>query len=183
MNYYYSEGNAAPQGPYSKAELIEFYNEGVITAECLICPEGSQSWYSISTILSPEVGESRTAPASYPMQTRMTLPAPNVPVKSTQRVVNGHAAREYLKKVRADSCYSTLRSVITILAALSLLSLFGSVILIALGANQEGLGGGAPILVAVAAAVLGSILIIASRQAALVLIDLADTQIEKNSQL
>jgi hypothetical protein len=183
MNYYYSDGSSGAQGPYSKEELTEFYKEGVVSAECIVCPEGSQSWYPIATILAQKQPDSQPAPNQRPMQLRTTLPVPNVPARPTQRTVNGHAAREYLAKLRADSCYSTLRTVITILTVLSLLSLYGLAFLVFAGSTQiEGTGTAGPLLLASASAILGTVFVIACRQAALVLIDLADTQIEKNSQ-
>jgi hypothetical protein len=88
-----------------------------------------------------------------------------------------------LENLRQNSCYSTLRIVISILTVLLFISLFVSVVAMAIGAAQvEPNGGLYTGLIALGAGIVGSVVIIAYRQAALLLIDLVDAQIESNSR-
>jgi uncharacterized membrane protein (DUF485 family) len=94
-------------------------------------------------------------------------------------------ARAYLEKIRRNSCYRTLRSVINIVTILCVVLLILYVVGLLVVAAQAPLEGGVSTILisyAIGAVLLGGVIIFAARQAAVLFIDLVDAQIEKNAR-
>lgn len=84
----------------------------------------------------------------------------------------------FLEAVRSRTCYSALRGMIAIFAVLSII---GILVLagfyVVVGVRSES---ALPVILGVVVGLLGCFLVIASKQASLLLIDIADTLIEQN---
>lgn len=170
-------------GPYSKEDLVLLAKNGDVSRDAQICPEGSNQWSGINTILPPK---SNTAPINIPESQRRKPMAPTAPPPSAAnkiagpRIANMQYAQTYLQQLRENSCYSTLRSLITIVTVVSMMALIASAIVMAFVGLQAGSIG--PCIVSGAMAILGAFLLVAARQASLLMIDLVDAQLERNSQ-
>lgn len=84
----------------------------------------------------------------------------------------------FLQAVRRRSCYGALRGMIELLATFSICAIVILVFTyVIVGLKHQS---GPPIVIGLAGGVLGCILVIASRQASLLLVDIVDTLIEQN---
>jgi uncharacterized membrane protein (DUF485 family) len=184
MNYFYSDRGAEAEGPYSKAEILELLKGEAISDETLVCAEGKDEWFSITTLLERSSDTREIARPQRPVSQRALLPQVATLANSVSVRGSPYQTQHYLEILRQNSCYKTLRSVITIGTVMAFLSLFGFVAVGLLGASQinEDRSMTVPILYAMAFSVIGSVVIIAWRQASLLLVDLVDTQLDKNSR-
>ena len=84
----------------------------------------------------------------------------------------------FLQAVRRRSCYGALRAMIELLATFSICAIVVLVFTyVIVGLKHQS---GPPVVIGLVGGVLGCILVIASRQASLLLVDIADTLIEQN---
>ena len=84
----------------------------------------------------------------------------------------------FLQAVRRRSCYGALRAMIELLATFSICAIVVLVFTyVIVGLKHPGVP---PVVIQLVGGVLGCILVIASRQASLLLVDIADTLIEQN---
>jgi len=85
---------------------------------------------------------------------------------------------KFLQGVRHRTCYSALREMIGVFAALSIVAivvLAGFSVVAGLGSESA-----LPVVIGVVAGLLGCFLVIAVKQASLLLVDIADALIEQN---
>ena len=88
------------------------------------------------------------------------------------------SSSEFIQRVRAQTCYSTLRGLITFFSVISgFMLMISAIVYVVKGSSEKngllpllGIGGG----------ILGLFIVIAYQQASSLLIDIADTLIEQN---
>lgn len=105
---------------------------------------------------------------------QISAAAPAAPAKPSISTKSG--VKEYLNRVRAESCYKVLRSCIRIAFALFMVGVVLGIIVAAIGGlvtHEQPL----VVFASICAAVLVLVLLIAAMQASLLLIDIADTLI------
>ena len=68
MKYHYANANNQAIGPVEDSELDDLYNNGVITRDTNVVPEGSDAWrpYSSIRVLAPSPPSNPTPPLSHP---------------------------------------------------------------------------------------------------------------------
>ncbi len=171
IGYYYSEDGGEALGPYAKEDLIQLVKDGDVSKSAVVCAEGSDIWSPIIAILRPKSETAPIMPSFTPgIPSRKLSPPPQKPQNTIDpRITHFENANGYLIHLRKNSCYGTLRSVITILTVLSFIGLY------ALAFALNGIMGGA-------VAIIGTVFIIAARQASLLLIDLVDAHLERYSK-
>lgn len=144
----------------SLQDIREMLSKGRIAEDWLVCPQGEANRAVLVSelIARPDLFE--------PM-------APVVSLGTDDVAEQEQSPLAFLDAVRRRTCYSALREMIGIGAALSII---GIVILaaleVALGLQNH--------VIVIVVGVLGCFLVIASTQASLLLIDIADTLIEQN---
>lgn len=164
MNYYLWIAGKE-HGPYSLDQVKEAVIEGTVTVQQTARRGDSNDWVPLGTIIEfvPEPGEAAvvTSDSSEPVA------APKWNVK------------DYLAYIRDNSCYGVLRSIIEVCTALALIAAIFSIIGGALFLIKQEIASG---LYAVGSGVAGLIVIAGIRQAALLLIDIADTLLHHHSK-
>ena len=118
----------------------------------------STDWVPLSSLFSPE---GAPVPAAYDAATQQE-----------------QSPMKFLQGVRRRTCYSALREMIGVFAALSIVA----IVVLAGFAVVAGLGSESalPVVIGVVAGLLGCFLVIAGKQSSLLLVDIADTLIEQN---
>ena len=118
MNYYYSEGSAGVMGPNTKTEIVELFRGNLISLEAIVCVEGTQNWMPIRSIVT-----SADVAARGSTQKKNSSPQEGTRPAQVKRWATAPQSMAYLEALRGNSCYSTLRSVITIATVLAFISL------------------------------------------------------------
>ena len=118
----------------------------------------STDWVALSSVCPPE-----------------NVPAPPAHASTAEQEQSPSA---FLQAVRRRSCYGALRGMIELLAIFSICAIVILVFTyVIVGLKHPS---GPPVIIGLAGGVLGCIFVIASRQASLLLVDIADTLIEQN---
>ena len=142
-------------------------DNGAVMPDWLVRAEDSPDWITLGDLLASTAPETAAAETS----------------QSGEHLSSVAASQEqspqiFLQSVRGRTCYSTLRSMIDILAVLSIV---GIVILagfyIFSGVQDDST---LMVVAGIVVGLLGCFLVIASKQASLLLVDIADTLIEQN---
>ena len=140
----------------------------------------STDWVALSSVCSPEsVVFERVNPipsvALSSVCSPESVPAPQAHDPTAEQEQSPLA---FLEAVRCRTCYAALRDMIglfTVLSIIAIVILAGFYVVVGLQ-SQSAL----PVVIGVVVGVLGCFLVIASKQASLLLIDIADTLIEQN---
>jgi len=195
MNFYYTDEAGAVAGPVAREQLQKLVDSGLVAADGQACFEGSEDWKPLSTFVRPTPKPTGAAPAAKPAQRAATTTTPksaatpstedsfewkrreiqaksSAPTTGTRSRVASH-----LTFIRANSSYGALRSIIEVCFVLSLLGALG--FMIAGWAADKGGGAWFP---PTAIGILSIVLLIAARQSAFLLIDIADTLLHEHSK-
>jgi hypothetical protein len=146
----------------------------IVTCECPHC--GQKIEFELEALNTdapcPQCGNTiKLAPA----RAAPIVPPAAAPVVAS--AVLGRPVKEYLKKLRENSCYGALRTLIDVSF---LLCVIGCLLTgVTMGLMDSGTGGR---VMAVSITVLGTVLLIAFRQAAFVVIDIADALIHEGNK-
>ena len=169
-------------GPYTVDEVRESLREGTIQPDGLGCIEGESEWLPLSEILKAIAA--RPMPGvvekpSHPIPKKPpTSQKPNIPPKRTipQQFTS---EIEHLWAIRQRTCYPALRFVVNFAFILSLAICVFFLFTIAGGESGSGAFTKSVMdrLAMMVWPIFGVLVCIASRQAALLLIDIADTLI------
>jgi hypothetical protein len=147
-------------------------DNGAVMPDWLVRAEDSPDWITLGDLLASTAPDS-TAPETAAEETSQSGEHLSYVAASQEQ-----SPQIFLQSVRCRTCYSTLRSMIDILAALSII---GIVILagfyIFSGAQDDST---LMVVAGIVVGLLGCFLVIASKQASLLLVDIADTLIEQN---
>lgn len=175
-------------GPYTVDEVRESLRDGEIQPDGLGCIEGGSEWQPLSAILKaiaarpmPGVVEKPSHPIP---QKPPTSQKPNIPPKRTipQQFTS---EIEHLAAIRKTTCYPALRFVVNIAFVLSLGICVLSIYIIAstnpISVHGSGTSFRLEQLMMMVWPLFGMLVCIASRQAALLVIDIADTLIFDSS--
>lgn len=180
MQYFLNISGRA-EGPFEIDEIRDSLSAREIEPDTLISPaDGSNQWVPLAAVLGLPAAPPEDAPAAPP-----ALPNPPASVS-----VPGAPAtfvlppREYLRQVRASSCYGVLRGVIDIAFVLLLIgavlgligAITGSFVGLARGNEAVMIGGG------IASFCITLVLLITLRQAAQLVIDIADTLLNHHAR-
>jgi hypothetical protein len=140
---------------------------GAVKPDWFVRREDSPDWITLADLLASTGPESVLPEAS---QSGEQL--------SSAASAQAQLPQVFLESVRKQTCYSTLRGMIDILA---MLSIVGIIILagfyIYSGVQNDSTF---TVVVGIVGGLLGCFLVIASKQASLLLVDIADTLIEQN---
>jgi hypothetical protein len=177
---YFINISGEPKGPYDLSEIRDSIEEGEIDGDTLICPtEGETSWVPIAELLGDEVPVSRLPPPSPPAPAAaVEQPAAEADEDAAEPVT----AHEYLRYVRANTCYSGLRAMVEVIFSLVLLTgLVGAGVFAALPyltSNRVDL-----VQIGLAAAAFAALVVLAipARMVAHLVIDLADARLHRQS--
>jgi hypothetical protein len=144
-------------------------DNGAVQPDWLVRAEDSPDWISLGDLLAS------TAPEPEPAAVETSQNGEHL---SSDTVSQEQSPQTFLQSVRGRTCYSTLRSMIDLLAVLSIV---GIVILagfyIFSGVQDDST---LMVVAGIVVGLLGCFLVIASKQASLLLVDIADTLIEQN---
>jgi hypothetical protein len=175
-------------GPYTREQIVEGLIEGTILKDQAARLEGFPNWLPLSDILEiPNAPQ----PPSEPIYKTVTKPAVvtapmtqrHVPVQqhhpTSSRLPDKIRVGTHLEMIRTNTCYGALRSIINICYAILIL---GGVVFAAGGVvlmYQQDYSAG---FTGIAASIILWILSTAARQAAFLLVDIADTLIFDHSK-
>ena len=158
-----------PKGTISwDYQAIEANGQGFQTLKA------STDWVALSSVCSPE---SVTTPQAQGQDTPFP-PGISLPQGQDTLTHQEQSPGAFLEAIRNRSCYSELRNTIEVFTVLSIIGVVitgGAFFIMGLKAEN-----GLLALLGVVVGVLGIFLVLASRQASLLLIDIADTLIEQN---
>ena len=76
MNYYYSTDGLEVQGPYTLSDLSSYFSNGALPATTQVCPEGTENWQLLASLLQPPT-QRTTQPPPLPQQNDHPPPAGN----------------------------------------------------------------------------------------------------------
>ena len=167
------------QGPYTIEQIRAAVDDGTINNRQTARTEDSADWKPLADIatLNPPKKQ-RAAPQAPHFLPPSPSPSPLPTVTATTQSLN--PLKAYLAYIRKNTCYGVLRSIIEISFALSLIAVIGYVLVAGIASLAVEHGGYG--ILALFSGVLGVILLIAARQSALLLIDIADTLIHEHSK-
>jgi hypothetical protein len=182
MQYFLNISGRA-EGPFELDEIRDSLTAREIESDTFVSPaDGSNQWVPLSTILGLAAAAELAAPAPPPLPIAPPPPSPTAMPGSPAAFVL--PPREYLRQVRAASCYGLLRAVIDVVFVLLLIgSALG--LAAAIGGSFVGLAGGNHAVVigaAIASFCVSVILLITLRQATQLIIDIADTLLQHHSR-
>ena len=152
----------ASRQTFSLEEIEQRLRSGVIDSTYQVRADGQANWQSVEDI------------SSVTMDLAMIRSEPRSQASSEQE----QSAEAFLKAVRRRTCYPVLRDMIDWFAVLSIIAiviLAGLYVVAGLKAKIA-----LSVIIGVVVGVLGCFLVIASKQASLLLVDIADTLIEQN---
>lgn len=107
-----------------------------------------------------------------------TLGLPPTPSASAELNKSEESSNDFIQRVRAQTCYSALRGLITIFSVISgIVLVISAFACIVKGSYDQN---GLLVLLGIAGGLLGLFIVVASQQASSLLIDIADMLIEQN---
>ena len=171
--YLYLAASGKATGPVSADELRRLVASGALTKFSLVCIEGTTRWvpleFIIGTALLPDASELSALAAARAAESNASAAALAIEVRRKQ---------QHIAEIRKRTCHGPLRSLIdhamyASFALLLLMAIFG---LVAFASPFGGILGMGLIFHAILVAIGVYIL----REIALVIIDTADTAIERN---
>ena len=165
--------NSRYEGMFSQTELIRELKAGNLKPEWLAAenPEG------VSYNQFIKIGEGQWSSLS-DFSAASSTPEESLASGITTSTTSEQSPEAFLGAVRARSCYSTLRSMISVFSKLSIIGILALAgFYVVLGSQT---GNALPLIVGAVIGILGCFLVIASKQASLLLVDIADTLIEQN---
>jgi hypothetical protein len=169
MNYYLWI-NGKEQGPYTLEQIQQALDRGDITPQQTARTDESANWEPLEQIAALQ--------GRVPKQASVPIAPAAVAQDSTRQRVRG-----YLALVRANSCYPALRGLIEVCFGLSIVCVVGGVLMFWYGDVIVGGGFSAARTIALLGiAVLLVVGLVAARQSAFLLIDIADTLLHEHSK-
>jgi hypothetical protein len=186
MQYFLNISGRA-EGPFELDEIRDSLNAREIEPDTMVSPaDGSNRWTPLSSLLglSP-AGESATpAPPPLPLAPPPATASAQAPETPETPATSVLPPREYLRQIRANSCYGLLRAVIDVVFVLLLI---GSALGLAgaIGGSFAGLARGNNAIViggAIASFCVSIVVLVTLRQATQLIIDIADTLLHHHSR-
>ena len=171
MKYYVWNQNQE-QGPYTLEELRTSVNDGTLNRDQPARQEDSTEWNLLREIVNQVPQRSPQIP------TRPAKAATPQRQAQAEEPKTASAVHAHLAHIRKNSCYGVLRFIIEITFGLSLI---GTIIFFFVTLIQTSEGNGVATLSIAFAGVLAVTFLVAARQSALLLIDIADTLLHKNA--
>jgi hypothetical protein len=183
-NQYFINIAGEAKGPYEFSEIQTSLAEGEIDLETEICPaDGEYRWMTVGALLNPPAARDE---AGYPKPPPFPSgPAAAVPplVAVAEAPVATVPPREYVRFVRGTTCYGFLRGAVDFVFAMLILgTVAGAVAGIALPYLKNGRIEPISAIGTAIGFVVSVVLWIAARNAAQMLIDIADTLVHDHAR-
>jgi hypothetical protein len=173
MKYYVWNQNQE-QGPYTLEELRTSVNDGTLNREQPARQEDSTEWNLLREIVNQVPQRSQQSPTQ---PTKTATPQGQAQAEDPKSASAVHA---HLAHIRQNSCYGVLRAIIEVTFWLSLLGTIVPSFIIFVNFMTAPEGGDYAFYTIFVGSLI-SILLVAARQSALLLIDIADTLLHKNA--
>lgn len=165
MNYFLLiEGKE--YGPTTLGEIEEAVRDNTITPAARVRSEKEAHWRAVRELL-PHLALQGSEGAKSGASVAETFPESKV----AERLPTATPS-EYLREIRRHSCYRMLRAVVNLSFALMVISIIAGAIV-----THEG-----RMLYAITGAILALVLLLAAREAALLIIDIADALLHRHSR-